>query len=131
VPSQARGDITIRRNGDVLLAIEVTERPIDETRVRATFRAKISPYSIDDYLFFFTATPPNDDARQAAKQYFAQGHHIGFLSVEEWAVNILGTIGPEGRAHFNDVILGLLSRNDVPKELKVAWNRHLEAVVTE
>ena len=44
-PSRAEGDITIKRNGGVILAIEVTERRIDETRVRNIFRAKISVFN--------------------------------------------------------------------------------------
>lgn len=127
----AGGDVTIKRNGDILMAIEVTERPIDASRVRATFRAKISQYAIDDYVFFFTARAPTDEARAAARQYFAQGHHIGFLSVVDWAIGILGTVGPAGRSLFNEAILALLDRDDMPREIKVAWNRYLEAVVTE
>ncbi len=130
-PSHAKGDITIRQDNEIVLAVEVTERLIDETRVRSTFRTKISPSSVDDYLFFFTDAPPNGNAVLAAKQYFAQGHHIGFLSVKDWSVNILGTIGPEGRSHFMNIITGLLSRNDIPREIKVAWNHHLQKVIAE
>jgi hypothetical protein len=129
-PSRAEGDITIKRNGGVILAIEVTERRIDETRVRNIFRAKISTYSINDYIFFFTGVPPENGAKRLAKQYFAQGHHVGFLSVEEWAINILGTIGPEGRKHFDDAMIELLSEKDVPNDIKVTWNRYLEDAIT-
>lgn len=123
------GDITIRRNGDIVLAVEVTERPLDESRVRTVFRTKISKYVIDDYIFFFTATSPSEVARRTAQRFFTQGHHISFLQVKNWAIGILGTIGAEGRACFNDTLVGLLDRNDVPREIKVAWNRYLEDIV--
>jgi hypothetical protein len=130
IAQNAGGDVTIKRDGEIVLAVEVTERLIGEERVRATFRTKISPLAIDEYLFLFTFTFPSDEARQLAKQYFAQGHHVAFLAIEDWSVNILSLIGPEGRTIFNARMLEMLARNDVPRDIKVAWNQHLEMVVT-
>jgi len=123
------GDLTVTRDGEIILSVEVTERTIDAERVRATFRTKISPLAINDYIFFFTAAKPDEGAMRLARQYFAQGHHIAFLALEDWSINILGTLGPEGRRHFSRSVLEILDRNDVPREVKVAWNQILEAVV--
>ena len=46
------GDVTITRGNQTLLAVEVTERPLDRSRVVATFNTKIAPGGIEDYLFF-------------------------------------------------------------------------------
>jgi hypothetical protein len=86
----AGGDITIERDGYTVMAIEVTERPIDRSRVMATFTSKISPAGIEDYLFLFTSAAPGDDARSTARQYFAQGHDMSFINVKEWTVGMLG-----------------------------------------
>jgi hypothetical protein len=40
------GDITVKRSGKIMLAVEVTERPIDRSRVVATFNTKIAPYGM-------------------------------------------------------------------------------------
>ena len=55
--SGAVGDITIRKGGAIILGIEVTERPVDQTRVMLTFNQKISPGGLPDYLFITTAKP--------------------------------------------------------------------------
>lgn len=62
--SGAGGDITISRAGQTLLAAEVTERPVDKTRVDATFSTKIAPYGIEDYLFFVNLSRLAPEARQ-------------------------------------------------------------------
>ncbi|MFQ5915330.1 MAG: restriction endonuclease, SacI family [Nitrospinota bacterium] len=123
------GDITIKQNGEVILAVEITERTIDRDRVVSTFNAKISPQGIDDYLFFFSTAVPTEDARAAGRQYFAQGHDISFLPVKNWLVNSLGTIGPRCRGVFTNVFLSLLENRDVPSTLKVAWNDEVRALL--
>jgi hypothetical protein len=128
-PSKAGGDITVRSDDAILMAVEVTERPIDAGRVRTTFRAKISPHAIDDYLFIFSGVGPNEEAKLAAKRYFAQGHHICFVPVEEWIISIMSLVGPEGRVCFEDCLLELLDREDIPRALKVGWNQCMEAVI--
>jgi len=128
--SGAGGDITLESNGDIVLAVEVTERPIDRSRVVSTFNTKISPQGIDDYLFFFSSGLPDNEARAAARQYFAQGHDISFLPVKDWLVNSLGTIGPSCRGIFTSEFLKLLDSPDVPANLKVAWNDQLKALLS-
>ena len=127
--SGAGGDITIRKDDSIVLAIEVTERPINRARVISTFRTKISPQSIEDYLFLFTSTPPSEDALAAARQVFAQGHDVNFLSVQPWIINALGVIGPTGRNLFTDEFLALLGGQGIPSTIKVAWNDRIRAIV--
>lgn len=116
------GDITITKGGTVILTVEVTERPIDRSRVVSTFNTKIAPQGIDDYLFFFSNSAPEEGAKTAARQYFAQGHDISFLSVKDWLINSLGTIGTKGRVLFTKEFLKLLESSQVPAAIKVAWN---------
>jgi len=125
----AGGDISVFRNGELVFSVEVTEREIDRARVVATFNGKIAPNGIDDYLFFFTATNPTDEARQAARQYFAQGHEINFVPIRDWIISVMTTSGPRCRRIFTEQLRELLSRPEVPAALKVAWNDHLQAVL--
>jgi hypothetical protein len=60
--SGAGGDVTIMRERKVLLAIEVTERAVSEDRVRSTFRTKILPNKLDDYIFLFSGGKPAEEA---------------------------------------------------------------------
>jgi hypothetical protein len=123
------GDIIVKREGRLVLAVEVTERPIDRSRVVSTFNTKISPHGIEDYLFFTTATVPTEDAKMAARQYFAQGHEISFLQVKPWLVNSLGTLGPKGRAVFTTEFLKVLGGRDVSASVKIAWNEQIRRLV--
>lgn len=123
------GDISIRRAGNLVLAVEITERPIDRSRVVSTFNSKISPHGIDDYLFFFSGSLPTDDARLVAKQYFAQGHEINFVPVRDWILTTLSTIGPRCRAAFTEAFLALLGAQGVPSTLKVAWNDQVQGIL--
>jgi hypothetical protein len=120
--SGASADITVVQEGDVILAIEVTERPIDKARVVSTFITKIVRAGIEDYLFIYSSSHPTDDARQAARTYFTQGHEINFLQVSDWIVNNLGTIGAKCRLLFTQETLALLDTREVPASVKVAWN---------
>lgn len=126
--SGAGGDVTVQREGRLVLAVEVTERPLDRSRVVSTFNTKISPQSIEDYLFLTTAAAPPDEAKAAARQYFAQGHEMGFLHVKPWLVNSLGTLGPTGRATFTTELLKLLGSQDTPASAKLAWNEQVKAL---
>lgn len=125
----AGGDITVLRDGKTVISIEVTERPIDKARVRSTFATKISPQSIDDYLFFFATAAPTDEARESAKAYFAAGHEINFVSIRDWILTVLTTLGTNGRAIFTEKVIELLDQKDVPAVLKVAWNDHIRTVI--
>lgn len=124
------GDITIKRDVSVVLAVEITERLIDRSRVVSTFNTKIAPHGIDDYLFFFSGAVPKDGAREAAKQFFAQGHEINFVPVKDWVMTTLSTIGPRCRRIFTEAVLTLLRERAVPSTLKVAWNDQIRTLIT-
>jgi len=129
-PSGAGGDITINREGKIVISVEVTERAIDKARVISTFNTKISPHGIDDYLFFFSATEPTDEARSAARAYFAQGHEINFLPVKDWIITVLTSLGTQGRTIFTSNLLSLLESKDTPAAIKVAWNDYVRKLVS-
>src|SRR5260370_7981137 len=75
--SGAVGDITIRKHGMLVLGVEVTERPIDQARVTATFDQKVSPSGLADYLFI-TTVKPEYDALPAPRSYTGLGHDMNF-----------------------------------------------------
>lgn len=127
--SGAGGDITITKEGQTLLAVEVTERSVDRARVISTFNTKISRNAIRDYLFLVTRDPP-DDAREAAGRYFGQGHDVNFLDIGTWITQVLGTIGTDGRQMFTRNFLDLLNQPTVPAVLKVRWNALVQQLVT-
>jgi hypothetical protein len=116
------GDITVTSKGVPVLAVEITERPIDRNRVVSTFNTKIAVHGLQDYLFLFSQSPPEPEARAAAQQYFGQGHDISFLPVATWLVSCLGTIGATCRKIFTENILVLLAQPSVPAHVKIAWN---------
>jgi hypothetical protein len=120
--SGAGGDVTVRKNGEPHFAIEVTERPIDRSRVVSTFNTKISPGGISDYLFIFTHAHPSPEARQYAQVLFSQGHDVNFVEIKPWLINNLATLGGVCRAVFTKEFLGLLAEESVPAILKVKWN---------
>jgi len=120
--SGAGGDVTVRKNGDLHFAIEITERPIDRSRVVSTFNTKIGPGGISDYIFIFTHSQPSPDARQYAQVLFSQGHDVNFVEIKPWLINNLATIGGVFRAVFTKEFIDLLDNNDVPATLKVRWN---------
>lgn len=76
------GDVTVSEGGQDVLAIEITERPIERSRVVSTFNTKIVRAGIEEYLFVYSNSLPADDARQAARQYFSQGHEINFVQIQ-------------------------------------------------
>lgn len=127
--SGAGGDVTVKQGGSVVLAVEVTERAIGKARVVSTFNTKIVRAGIEDYLFVYSISLPTDEARQAARTYFSQGHEINFLDVQDWIVNNLGTVGAKCRGIFTQEVLGLFDTRDVPALVKVAWNDIVKEVV--
>jgi hypothetical protein len=127
--SEVGGDITIKVADEVILAVEVTERPIDRARIQSTFATKALRHGIADYLFFFAAAVPTPDARALAKQYMGQGHDISFLPVKDWLLSSLGTVGPRCRADFTLNFIRLLGAADVPVRLKLAWNQHVRRLL--
>jgi hypothetical protein len=128
-PSGAGGDITVKQGGRVVLAVEITERPVHLSRVISTFQTKIAPQGIEDYLFLIRDAADDEVMRQA-RQYFSQGHEINFLEMKNWVLVTLATIGARGRSAFNGALLEKLSTRDVPATLKVAWNNQIEQITS-
>jgi hypothetical protein len=110
------------------VAAEVTERPLERARVVATFNTKIAPHGIDDYLFFVRPETLAEDARQQARQYFAQGHEVNFLEIRNWILMQLATMGKRGRDIFNGHLIQLVDEPTVPRGIKVAWNDYIAAL---
>lgn len=126
--SGAVGDITISKDGSIILGVEVTERPVDQARVTLTFEQKISPGGLADYLFITTAKP-EDGALTSARSYTAVGHEMNFVPLMGWLTHTLATIGPTCRALFQSKMIELLSAAGVPAELRVAWNEKMDAAI--
>ncbi|HLE14701.1 MAG TPA: restriction endonuclease, SacI family [Anaerolineales bacterium] len=126
--SGAGGDITIIDGNKVLLAIEVTERVIDKSRLVSTFNTKIAPAAIKDYLFLVGGAKASEEARNQAQRYFAQGHEINFIQIRDWLILLLATLGKSGRDLFNINLIRLLDAPDVPQLVKVAWNESVEGL---
>ena len=125
----APGDITIFSNGQIVKAIEVTERPINETRVVTTFNTKIAISDVKDYLFVYTATAPEEGAYSAAKVYFAQGYDINFIKLSNFVLSAFIAGNVETRQRFTNHMLTLLRQDSVPAAVKTAWNDSLQEVI--
>jgi len=128
--SGASGDITIRDSNKILLAAEVTERPLDKQRIITTFNTKIASVGFDDYLFFVKKADMSEDVHKQMKQYFAQGHEINILEIRSWILISLSIITSKGRVIFNERLLELLDSPDVPKAIKLRWNELIQAVTS-
>lgn len=123
------GDITVRQNGSPLLSIEVTERAVDYSRVRGTFKDKIAAMAVLDYVFLVHVESIDDEARQQAEKYFAQGYDVNFVDIKEWLANTLVTVGRHGRRFFQERLVEHLGQDQVPRALKVAWNEQMEKLI--
>ena len=123
--SGASGDITINNQGQTLMAVEVTERSVDKSRVVATFNTKIAPGGIEDYLFCLKTPVTSSEAKEQARQYFAQGHEVNFVEIKNWILMLLATTGKKGRAIFTRELIALLEEPNTPQIIKVVWNKQL------
>ena len=128
-PSGAGGDITITTGEQIVMAVEVTERTVDRSRVVATFNTKIASAGIENYLFLVRSPNVEPDARQQARQYFAQGHEVNFVEIKNWILTLLTTMGIKGRNEFNRSLIELLESDDVPAAMKTAWNDQLALAI--
>lgn len=126
--SGAVGDITIRKDGAILLAVEVTERAVDQARVTLIFDQKVSPGALSDYLFI-TTTRPENSAITAARNYTGVGHEMNFVPLAPWIRHNLATIGQTCRALFQTKMIDLLSAAGVPAEIRVAWNKKMDEAI--
>lgn len=125
----APGDITILNNGQIVKAIEVTERPINETRVVTTFNTKIAINDVKDYLFVYTSIPPEEGSYNVAKVYFAQGYDINFIKLSNFVLSTFIAGNVETRQRFTDHMLALLRQDSVPAAVKTAWNDSLQEII--
>ena len=123
------GDITITAGGEIVMAVEVTERPVNRSRVVSTFNTKIAPAGLEDYLFFIGSADVESDARQQARQYFAQGHEVNFVEIKNWILTLLATMGNKGRTAFNRQMIQMLESDEVPSAMKTAWNQQLDRLI--
>jgi len=128
-PSGAGGDITIREAGKAMLTVEVTERPVDENRVRSTFADKIAARHPSEYVFLVHLAEIESAAVRLVEKYFAQGYDISFVDLREWLVNSLATVGATGRRTFQERIRFHLGKEHVPKTIRVLWNEELEKLL--
>jgi len=128
--SGAGADISVYQGGKLILSAEVTERNVDKARIVSTFNTKISPAALQDYLFFVNEPSATDDARLQAGKYFAQGSEVNFVDIRTWIRMSLVTMGKVGREEFNKSLTDLLSADDMPRSVKLAWNATIEDVTS-
>ena len=126
----AEGDVTIKdENGSALLAIEITERPLDQRRIVSTFNTKIINSDIREYLFVYTSTEPDKSAKQAARKLFSQGYDVNFASVTGLVINAFLSMPSFAREVFTNKMLVLLDSSDTPSAVKIIWNECVKSVV--
>ena len=125
----AEGDISIKTNGVTVLAIEITERPIDQRRIVSTFNTKIILSDIKDYLFLYTNIEPDESAKQIVHNLFSQGYNINFANVVEMITNNFVVLPSSTRNIFSAKMISLLESRDVSASVKLKWNESVKAVV--
>lgn len=128
--SGSGGDITIKKNDNIILSAEITERPIDKNRVVSTFNTKINPIGIEEYLFFTNVSNVDNECLVQSHHYFTQGYEVNFIEIKDWILMTLATIGKKGREKFNEEMLKLLDNPDVPNALKTSWNYILQSIIS-
>lgn len=129
-PTGAGGDITIKQDDTILMAVEITERTVDRSRVVSTFNTKIAPQGIEDYLFFIKPSGVENAALRQTRQYFTQGHEVNFLEIKNWILMTLATLGRNGRAFFNQFLVQKLADPDNPPAIKLAWNNAIAEITS-
>ncbi|MBV8205871.1 MAG: restriction endonuclease, SacI family [Acidobacteria bacterium] len=120
--NRAGADISVFHDGSLALALEVTERQVEKTRIESTYKTKIAPLGIRDYLFVVELRKIASEAAEQAARYFAQGHEINFIDLEAWLHHLLATIGGAGRTAFTRELVCLVEARDVPAAIKMSWN---------
>ena len=123
-PTNVSGDLEIRDGDQILLAAEITERPVDKNRIQTIFQTKIAVANVNDYLFLVTSSPDGDAVVQA-RQYFTQGHEVNFVDIKNYILMTLLSIGVKGRQCFNRVLVDRIDQQSVSATLKVAWNEQI------
>ncbi|MCL2338132.1 MAG: hypothetical protein FWC60_12030 [Firmicutes bacterium] len=123
------GDVTIKEKGVTLMAIEITERPLDQRRIVSTFNTKIILNDVKEYLFVYTRAEPDNTAYQAARSLFTQGYEINFVNVVDLIINNFLAIPANVRGVFAEKMRFLLEYKDVPAAVKVRWNESIKNVL--
>ena len=123
--SGTSGDITVRRSGTVVMVLEVTERPVEASRVQTTFRSKIAASGVVDYLFMTDKRRVSPDAAEEASKYFAQGYEINFIDTSSWVFMCLATLGASGRTEYNKRLTTLFQSPELPNAVKTGWNNEV------
>jgi hypothetical protein len=123
--SGASGDITISSGKSPIMIIEVTERPVQASRIQSTFRSKIATSRVADYVFMVDKARVGPDAVHEANKYFAQGYEINLVDICTWALMCLATLGTAGRAEYNRQLTELFQSPDLPNAVKAGWNREV------
>ena len=125
----AEGDVTIKVNGTTILAIEITERPLDQRRIVSTFNTKIILNDVKEYLFIYTHTVPDESAQQAARNLFSRGYEINFVNIVEMIKNNFLVLPASAREVFTNKLMILLESRDVAAAIKIKWNDSVKAVL--
>lgn len=124
------GDIVIRKGQRIVLAIEVTERPVDAARIQQILQSKVYHYSVPDYVFLVKkTTDAAEEALDLAAKSAIRGHEVGFIEIRPWLISVLATIGFYGRELFYKEFVNLLSKDDIPVTVKLAWNEEVNRLV--
>jgi len=121
----APGDITVLDDGTPIMNLEVTERPVEASRVQSTFRTKIATSGVADYLFMVDRRRLSADAIEEAGKYFAQGYEINFVDICTWVLMCLATLDATGRSEYNRQLTEQFQSPDLPNAVKVGWNREV------
>ena len=127
--SGAEGDVTIKVNETTILAIEITERPLDGRRITSTFNTKIIHTDVREYLFIYTNTEPDESAKSTARTLFSQGYEINFVNVVEMIANNFLVLPASAREVFTTKMIALLESRDVSAAVKIKWNDSVKAVL--
>ena len=129
--SNAAGDISVIdvTTKNVLLGVEVTERQIDENRVISTFNTKIVKNAVEDYLFIYTTSEPDINARRAAEKYYSQGYNLNFVNLSTWTKMHLSILGIAGRQYFLMTLIDILENDkQINSKIKVHWNQVIQKI---
>jgi len=121
--SGAIGDITVKEESRIILAIEITERRVDAERIVSTFDTKIAPQNVQDYIFLAGTSEIEKEAYEQVQRYFSLGHEITFFEIGNWIATALSLIGSSGRSIFLWNLTEMIDAVDVPKAIKVNWNQ--------
>jgi hypothetical protein len=126
----AEGDVTIKKGDGTVFAVEVTERPIDQRRIRSTFNTKIIHSNVREYLFIYTGTQPDDTARGTAENLFSQGYDINFANIIDLIINNFYPLSATARETFANKMVALLDNIEIPASVKIIWNDCVKNILT-